>query len=208
MKKILCFGDSNTWGCSPVDNSRYDEKTRWPMVMQSLLGKNYTIIEDGLNGRTALNLSPMCKNANGIDYISTVLKNYIPIDIVIISLGLNDVFAAEEVSAESITRGIQNIVYIIRESHSKKKFRNPEIIIMPPPKFNKGIDGADFFELQINKLECLPEFYKEFSSQHDCHFFDASKYVTLSIIDGYHLDAGSHILLGKKITEFTLSRLK
>ena len=33
-KRIICFGDSNTWGYDPVSGSRYDENTRWPMRMQ------------------------------------------------------------------------------------------------------------------------------------------------------------------------------
>ena len=27
-KRIICFGDSNTWGYDPVSGSRYDENTR------------------------------------------------------------------------------------------------------------------------------------------------------------------------------------
>ena len=29
MKRILCFGDSNTWGFAPKDGYRFDENTRW-----------------------------------------------------------------------------------------------------------------------------------------------------------------------------------
>ncbi len=27
-KRIICFGDSNTWGYDPTTGSRYDENTR------------------------------------------------------------------------------------------------------------------------------------------------------------------------------------
>ena len=39
QRRILCFGDSNTWGviprweASPLPSERYDEHTRWPCVM-------------------------------------------------------------------------------------------------------------------------------------------------------------------------------
>ena len=51
-KRILCFGDSNTWGYNPVGGARYDDETRWPMRMQHVLGNDYSVIEEGLNGRT------------------------------------------------------------------------------------------------------------------------------------------------------------
>ena len=50
-RRILCFGDSNTWGYKPT-GGRYDEDTRWPMRMQRVLGDDYIVVEEGLNGRT------------------------------------------------------------------------------------------------------------------------------------------------------------
>ena len=29
MKKIICYGDSNTFGYNPKDGSRFDENIRW-----------------------------------------------------------------------------------------------------------------------------------------------------------------------------------
>ena len=52
-KRILCFGDSNTYGYIPL-GGRYDEDVRWPTVMAGLLGDGYTVIEEGLNGRTCV----------------------------------------------------------------------------------------------------------------------------------------------------------
>ena len=57
-KRIVCFGDSNTWGYDPVNHTRYDESTRWTMVLQSLLGEEYQLIEEGQNGRTIANPDP------------------------------------------------------------------------------------------------------------------------------------------------------
>ena len=39
MKKILCYGDSNTFGYNPYDASRYNEHTRWTAILQNILGK-------------------------------------------------------------------------------------------------------------------------------------------------------------------------
>lgn len=37
MKRVLCFGDSNTWGFTPVTGERMAADVRWPGVMQQEL---------------------------------------------------------------------------------------------------------------------------------------------------------------------------
>jgi lysophospholipase L1-like esterase len=208
MKRVLCYGDSNTWGCSPRDGSRFDENTRWPMVMASILGSDYFIIEDGLNGRTVLNLSPVESDANGIAHINAVIESYIPLDIIIICLGTNDVFIGDDIPARIITEGVSEIIDIIRNIHIHEKLKIPEIIITAPPEYNMDVEGSDFYQLQINKLMSLPEFYSDLAEQKNCLFFDAGEHVKGSHIDGSHLEAESHIILGRKIAEFILSRIK
>lgn len=208
MKKVLCYGDSNTWGCSPGDSTRFDENIRWPMVMRSCLGENFSVIEDGLNGRTVLNLSPVNREANGIEWISIVINNYIPIDIALISLGLNDVFIAEDAPLQEISTGIEKIVNVIRDSHSTAGLLIPQIILMAPPEYNRDVEGSMFFELQINKLKMLPEELNLLSIKLNCLFFNSADYVKGSSLDGSHLEAESHILLGKKIAEFISDRIR
>ena len=59
IKNILCFGDSNTWGFVPgafdpetLYMKRYSILERWPGILRDILGADYHIIEEGLNGRT------------------------------------------------------------------------------------------------------------------------------------------------------------
>ena len=47
-KRILCFGDSNTWGAIPLSEERYPSDVRWTGVLQGLLGSEWTVIEEGL----------------------------------------------------------------------------------------------------------------------------------------------------------------
>lgn len=170
--------------------------------MGSILGEDYFIIEDGLNGRTALNLSSVNIESNGIAHINAIIDSYLPLDIAVICLGTNDVFIGDDVPARIITDGISEIIDIIRNSHIMKNMKIPEIIITAPPRYNTEVEGSDFYQLQINKLMTLPEFYSGLAVQKKCHFFNAAEYVSGSHIDGSHLEAESHILLGKKMAEF------
>ena len=54
MRTIMCYGDSNTWGCIPLTGPqpprRYGPAQRWPGVLRRELGDGYWIVEEGLNG--------------------------------------------------------------------------------------------------------------------------------------------------------------
>ena len=208
MKKILCYGDSNTWGCSPVDSTRFDENTRWPMVMNTILGNDFLVIEEGLNGRTVLNLSQDNYMLNGMEYANSLIKNHSPIDILVLNLGLNDVFIFEEVTINEILSGIEKIIDIVNDFQNRHCCIIPETVIMSPLKFNRHVDWADFIQLQLNKLKELPAAYKKLAQKRNCHFFDTYEYVSGSAIDGSHLDSDNHFFLGKKMAEFILSRFK
>ncbi len=123
MKTILCYGDSNTWGWNP---EKYDEKTdhkaryprdvRWTGRLQKLLGDNYYVIEEGLNGRaTNLNHSEP-PDRNGKTYLMPCLYSQSPIDLVILFLGGNDLKAIYNRSAKEIADGLSELISMIQSS--------------------------------------------------------------------------------------------
>ena len=55
MKKILCYGDSNTWGLIPGTQNRFPQNVRWTGLLQEKLKtKDIQILEEGLCGRTTI----------------------------------------------------------------------------------------------------------------------------------------------------------
>ena len=58
--EVLCYGDSNTWGCigrweaSILPSERYDREHRWPDVLQAQLGEDFHVISEGLGGRSTI----------------------------------------------------------------------------------------------------------------------------------------------------------
>ena len=55
MKRILCFGDSNTWGYASeqLPLPRLDEDSRWTGLLQKKLGSDWQVLEFGLCGCTS-----------------------------------------------------------------------------------------------------------------------------------------------------------
>ena len=62
--RILCFGDSNTWGYTPGSGLR--NPNRWTRVLKDLLPE-YEIIEEGLNARKLCTLDPTEPHKNGFN---------------------------------------------------------------------------------------------------------------------------------------------
>ena len=90
-KRIVCFGDSNTWGYIPITGERYDESIRWPARLQEKLGyQDYTVVEEGLTGRTTVFDDPFDPELNGLKTMPAVLRSAAPIDVLVFMLGTND----------------------------------------------------------------------------------------------------------------------
>lgn len=47
MYRILCYGDSNTWGYNAETGDRFPEDVRWTGVLQGLLGPAVRVLEEG-----------------------------------------------------------------------------------------------------------------------------------------------------------------
>ena len=54
MRRILCYGDSNTWGYEPATGNRFPEDVRWPGVLAREVGNDFWVIEEALNGWTTV----------------------------------------------------------------------------------------------------------------------------------------------------------
>jgi lysophospholipase L1-like esterase len=93
-KRILCFGDSNTWGLTPMSNDlRYAPSLRWTGRLQLILGKEFEIIEEGLNSRyiDKSDSREGKEGKNAEEYILPCIDSHDPLDKIVIMLGTNDI---------------------------------------------------------------------------------------------------------------------
>src|SRR6056297_2207238 len=116
MKRILCYGDSNTWGYVPLTGERYDETVRWTMLLQEKLGGDYKIIEEGLNGRTTVLDDPLEPGRNGLTYLGPCVQSQSPLDLVVLMLGTNDLKRRFSLAPEEIAMGLEKLVLAIAGS--------------------------------------------------------------------------------------------
>ncbi len=195
MKRILCFGDSNTFGYDPSNGFRFPKEIRWTGVLQELCGNTFEIIEGGCNNRTCFRDNPEGEKFTGYKALPKLLETN-P-DIAILAIGTNDLQRIYRTSEQEIKFGIENLIEI-----AKKQSPNTEIILVATPPIGQevllsGIFAFLFDKSSIEKSQQLGKIYQQVSEQYGCKFLDLAPYITPSKIDGLHFDKEGH----KKVAE-------
>jgi len=215
MKRILCYGDSNTWGYIPESGGRYSEEIRWPMKLQKILGDTCRIIEEGLNGRTTVVDDPIQPYRCGLEYLRPCLLSHMPLDLVVLMLGTNDTKRRFALSASEIARGVEQLVGAVRESGagpvtvgsagSGPAGSSPRILILSPPLIGTYSKNDDF-EGAAEKSLNFGEEFSAVAEAYGCGFLNLGRHLSAAENDGVHLTPEQHALLAEltseKILEF------
>ena len=204
MRRILCFGDSNTWGYDPVTAGRFDESTRWTGVLQAALGADFTVIEEGLNGRTTVWNDPIEGYKNGHDYLIPCLQTHRPLDLVVLMLGTNDLKRRFSLSAFDIAQGAGVLLRAISHSEAGREGRPPRVLLMAPPPVARLTAFAEIFEGAGPKSLLLGQHYRAIAEQYNAAFLDTARVIRSSDLDGIHFEAVEHARLGRAVAQEVL----
>jgi lysophospholipase L1-like esterase len=201
MKNVLCYGDSNTWGYSPVYADRYGFDVRWAGVLRQQLGSDYWVIEEGLNGRTTVWDDPYEPYRNGKTHLMPILLSHKPLDLVVLMLGTNDLKRRFSLSAYDIARGVGVLAEVILRSECGRDDGAPQVLIMCPPPVAKLTDFADMFVGAEATSRQLAPYYQQEAEELGCAFLDAGQVIVSSDRDGIHFDPDEHRKLGEAVAE-------
>lgn len=184
MKKVLCFGDSNTYGYIPSTGGRYDKNTRWT----GILSNHFEVIEAGANNRHAFSESPKLLT----EYMKTNP------DIVILAIGIND---TQKFFNTDIKDAIEKLIDIVLPT---------PIILIAPSILGENILKHPIFstmfdENSIEKSKKLPEIYSQIAKNKGCKFLNLNTCVQPSKIDDLHYEPKQHKIIAEKIYELLLN---
>lgn len=200
QKRILCYGDSITWGYNPKDGTRFPYEQTWPGVMERELGDDYDVITEALVGRTTCWDVPHAPYRNGKEFLPMLLESHSPIDLVIVMLGVNDLSKLVGKDADESAWGLLSLVRIILSPVFGGQ--PPKILIVAPPipskldKFNEMAFGE--MENEFNKLAGC---YKTIAGVSLSEFLDANSIIVNNGTDGVHPQPDQYEILGKVIAE-------
>jgi lysophospholipase L1-like esterase len=210
MKHVLCFGDSNTWGWDPEATAlagfpvRHGVGIRWTGVLQAALGSGFRVIEEGLNGRTTVFEDPIEAGRNGSTYLDPCLWSHMPLDLVVVMLGTNDLKTRFSLPPGDIADGASKLLRMIQRSETGPDRSTPKILLLAPPPVG-DLEGmpelAEKFKGANVKSKQLPGFLERAALQAGVHFLDTQKVVRPSPLDGLHLSADEHGKLGRAVVE-------
>lgn len=206
-KRIVCFGDSNTWGYNAVNAQRYSEDIRWTGRLQKLLGEEYQIIEEGQNGRTIIPDDPWEGEKSGYKYIVPCLGTHDPFDLLVLMLGTNDTKERFSLIAEDIARGMgQLLEKVIGFSGFHLSGGKPKILLVSPIEIGEEIEEKMFGGMfggrrGREKTLKIAGYYEELAKQYGCFYLNAAAYAKPSAEDCVHLDEAGHKQLADGLAE-------
>lgn len=200
MKRILCFGDSNTYGHDPADGSRLER--RWTRIIRGIIGDSYEIIEEGLCGRTTVfSVDTNQDGWEGSTIIKPVLATHKPFDLLIIMLGTNDLLLGANAKPQDSANGIERLIHMARECVDS------DILIISPIHIDEAVKDSEIFsvlyggERAVKLSKELAPLYEEKAKNNGCYFMDASKFAKASPKDGVHMDSVNHEKLAYAIAD-------
>lgn len=169
--KIICFGDSNTYGCDPRSyfGSRYSADCRWVDILAAETG--WDVANEGMNGRE-------------IPRRATAFPENT--DLLIVMLGTNDLLQGRspDEAAKQMTAFL-----------SALSIQRSGILLIAPPPMQPGEWVPDQDLIRASKQ--LPEYYRILAEHLGVRFADAGEWEISVTFDGVHFTEEGHKAFSK-----------
>ena len=199
MRRILFYGDSNTYGYDPVGyfGGRYDENTRWVDVLAKDVCAEWEVFSDGQNGRQ------IPRHTADYGFVARAINSHAPLSVFAVMLGSNDLFSMipheTESNAERVAVRMEHFLTEVEKMPAVVS-DNTKILLIAPPKM---LFTEDFFfggmpEEEDGVAE-LSRAYQRIAGAHGYFFADAAVWDLTLSHDGVHLAAKGHLTLAEKM---------
>ena len=173
--KILCFGDSNTYGYDPRSyfGSRYPAEHRWVDLLAKKL--DCTVVNEGMNGRE------IPRREGELQRFDLMLTGHKPVDLLIIMLGGNDLLQGNP--TETAVKRMESFLEHIDLDKQK-------ILLIGPPPMGRG----EWVTTQtlVDSSVALNHAYKALSRRLGVRFADAGEWEIPRAFDGVHFTEEGH----------------
>lgn len=218
--RILVYGDSNTWGWMPTENGfptvRYPDEVRFAGVMQDALGDGFEVVVDGLSNRTTNTDDVMdwgnvlAGELNGAARLPAAIATEMPLDLVVLLLGTNDLKADYDRTPDDVARGALDAAQAALASTGiATEYPSPQVVVVTPPPLgamnHPGI--AEFFVGGLEKSLALDEAFQATLGAEDVGVEDvvllrASEMMGATDgFDGVHFTPEDHAQLGRVLAD-------
>jgi lysophospholipase L1-like esterase len=206
IKTIMCFGDSNTYGAIPTlaraGRHRFAPDRRWPGVLRRQLGSGWEVLEEGHPGRTTVHDDPIeGLHKNGLKALPVCLETHMPLDLVVLMLGTNDLKHRFSVTAADVADSVEILVRAVQRSEAGHGGAAPAVLMVAPPPMLEVDWFGQMFLGGAQKSLGFAAVFRDAAKRASAAFLDAGAFVESSTVDGIHLDSDAHRVLGTEIAK-------
>ena len=200
MKKVLFYGDSNTYGYDPAGfmGGRYPRQQRWTGILAERLAGKWDIAADGMPGRM------IPGNSYSIQIALDAVKADGPTDLFAVMLGTNDLLNQRHPDSLAVAARMQNLL------DSAKKSLSAKILLIAPPqiRFTDPSCTDPFVRGDAAYSECcrkesmrLARYYMQIAARRGIFGADASSWDLGFAFDGVHLSEEGHEVFAREMAE-------
>ena len=194
QQRILCFGDSNTYGydASVYFGGRFPEAQTWVGRLNAdpvLAG--FQFINYGENGRT------IPDDAWSLVDLQETVQHFAPLRLITVMLGSNDLLMLRRPRIEPVASKMDSL--LIRLLHLPAVAGDPShILLIAPPRSN--IAKMDpYLEAFDEAAAQFGGAYRQLAESYGVHFADAGSWDLPLAQDGVHLTAKAHEIFAAEI---------
>ncbi|MCI8399037.1 MAG: lipase [Oscillibacter sp.] len=176
--RILCFGDSNTYGYDPRSclGGRYPEAVRWTGRLRAA-GRE--VLNEGQNGRC------IPRQAREAEALGRAVRGAAA-DIVTVMLGSNDLLQQSVPSAAACGKRMERFLSVLREEAPERC----QILLVAPPPMRLGawVSAPETLEESRRLAGC----YQTLARRLGISFADAGGWGVELTFDGVHFSETGH----------------
>ena len=177
--KIVCYGDSNTYGWDPRFFSGNHYTHPWPELMGEMTGNN--VFNCGEPGRTVPYLD------EHLVWFAEEIRSYKP-DLLVIMLGTNDLFYSSDPTAEKIAARMEKMVrFALQNGLSERIMLLSCAQVLIPDEPYMDILGS------------MSEKYREIAEKEGIGFADPFRWDIPLAYDGVHFTEEGHRIFADKM---------
>ena len=169
--KVICFGDSNTWGYDPCAKFGESYPRRWTDILADITG--WTVINEGVNGREVP------------DEPAVVAPDT---DLFLVMLGTNDLLQLDTPEAAA-----QRMMRFLSGCCAEKT-----ILIAPPPmKWGEWVQDQELIDDSVR----LAQLYSSLGLEMNIRVLDTSSWNIPLAFDGVHFTEEGQSLFARRLAD-------